>query len=146
MLSELAMAHKYKELTEFFSSFSRNLKTGHLSPDSSVNWVKLQNWDFSRDSAADPEPEEVLPPQSIKSCHQPRTPQGQLASGASPWAAREAAPWQRLALGHQQEAKPMNWEPGQAVAISPPSLQPLISGGAQTSIWQLSGNLPCTSS
>lgn len=51
---ELTMTHKYKELTESFSSLSRNQKTGHLSADSWVNWLKLQNQDFSRDSAPGP--------------------------------------------------------------------------------------------
>lgn len=50
LLLELAAAHTYRELIGLFSSFSRNLKTGLLSPDSSVNWVKLQNWDFSRET------------------------------------------------------------------------------------------------
>lgn len=122
-----------------FLSLPRNQKTGHLSPDSWVNWLKLQNWGFKRDSVLG-HGLQILSGgrrsslhRALKAATSPGLPRGNWPFAPVPKLPRRQQP----ARGwHQATGRRLSHCTGsraKAAVMSLPFLQPLLRN-AQTSI------------
>lgn len=122
-----------------FLSLPRNQKTGHLSPDSWVNWLKLQNWGFKRDSVLG-HGLQILSGgrrsslhRALKAATSPGLPRGNWPVAPVPKLPRR----QRPATGWRQATgkrlSPCAGSGARAAVMSLPFLRPLLLRNAQTS-------------
>lgn len=122
-----------------FLSLPRNQKTGHLSPDSWVNWLKLQNWGFKTDSVLGHRLQILSRGRrsslhrALKAATSPGLPRGNWPVAPVPKLPRRQQPargWRQATGGRLSHCTGGG---ARAAVMSLPFLQPLLRN-AQTSI------------
>lgn len=123
-----------------FLSLPRNQKTGHLSPDSWVNWLKLQNWGFKRDSVLG-HGLQILSRgrrsslhRALKAATSPGLPRGNWPVVPVPKLPRRQQPARGWRQATGRRLSHCTGGGARAAVMSLPFLQPLLLRNAQTSI------------